>query len=478
MHSSWARATCWEKRGHKKRGIEILRCGARTLTVHLHGERAGQKNPYPRRRLLGVCAPQRRNLLPRSLLPRSLLPRPSIAFFLMALFSLAAAPYAAPNSAKPAAVTTYAQMTTRLQADAKQSSLVRLASLGKSAGGTRQLWLVRIADPATDPTQAKRILILCRQHGDEPASTEALLRLVHGVATGGDQALRAELSHVTLYVVPMVNPDGAGANTRRNANGADLNRDWGRFTQPETGEVAAAVKLISPSLIVDAHNWDGSDEYNADCLEVPREMETALGRAAHAWQRQAIGDLAASGYAVHPTAWGNGADPHLAHRWFTHEAIPSVLVETHYGPPTDRADFERREGLYTALVHSLAKRYSSPWTVQPSAVTHEAALFSVPTVRGTGRQSTSKMAHSARWVWALGLYALAVWGMSLRGREKEPAKPKRPAPPRYSCLPKPIAPTASGKTLLDPCPAAARGPGHRQAQLSASRRSSFLRHPL
>lgn len=405
------------------------------------------------------------------------------------LLFLASATYAGPDSAKPAVVTTYAQMTLRLQADSKQSPLVRIASLGKSAGGTRQIWLVRVADPETDPERTKRVLILCRQHGDEPASTESLLRLIHGVATGGDPALRAGLSHTTLYVIPMVNPDGAGANTRRNANGVDLNRDWGRFTQPETREVAAAVKLICPALIVDAHNWDGSDEYNADCLEMPREMETVPGRAAHTWQRQAIADLAASGYAVHPTAWGDGADMHLAHRWFTHQTISSVLVETHYGSPTDHADFERREGLYTALVHSLARRYSSPWTAQVSAVTHEAVLFSMPTLTGAARPTTSKMAHSSRWIWALGLYALAIWGMSLRGREKEPLQPKRPVTPRYSYprksataglrrFPPPLSTsTASRKTRSDQWPVAVPQPEHRRARLSSKRRFSFSRHP-
>lgn len=345
------------------------------------------------------------------------------------LFLLAAAAQAAP---KPAAVTTYAQMTARLHADAERSPLLRVVSLGKSAAGTRDLWLVRVADPNTDPEQTKRVLILCRQHGDEPASTEALLRLIHGVATGGDPALRSALSSVTLYVVPMVNPDGAGAGTRLNANNADLNRDWGRFTQPETRAVAAAAKRIHPALVVDAHNWDGTDEYNADCIEIPRDMKTLQGRAAHAWQRQAIGDLAQSGYSVHPTAWGADSDPHLAHRWFTHQNISSLLVETHSGLPADRADFERREGLYTALIHSLVKHHAAPWMRQGPASTEEAALFPLPKAAGTTPHAARRLAHSARWLWAFGLYALAVWGMSLRRRDTEAGRPKSPAV-RYSC---------------------------------------------
>ena len=430
----------------------------------------------PRRRTFGVFAPQRRTSVPRPLLLLLLL-------------------YAAPAWASPVPITTYAQMTVRLQQDAEKSPLVRLVSLGKSASGARRLWLVRLADPKTDPAQTQRLLVLCRQHGDEPASTEALLRLIDGVASGGEPVLRSELAHVTLYVVPMVNPDGAGAGTRVNANGADLNRDWGVFHQPETRAVAAAAKSLRPALVIDAHNWDGNDEYDADCLEIPRERESAPGRAAQAWQRQEVQDLARAGYAVHPTAWGDGSDPHLAHRWFLHEGIAAALVETHYGSPADRADFERREGMYAALVHSLARRSAASWTKQTSGDTDEAALFPPPKTTSAARQSASAPRHPKPWLWAFGLYALALWGMSLR-KTVEEARPKRPAA-RYSCpskrgktetiprsglrgavsLPPPPASANRRGTSARPCPAAALRPEHRPARQSSSRRFSVWRHP-
>ncbi len=329
-------------------------------------------------------------------------------------------------------ITTYAEMTAQLRADAAKSPWVRVATLGKSAGGTRDLWLVRLADPAADPEKTTRLMVLCRQHGDEPASTEAVLRLIHRAASGGDPSLRAALAHETLYLVPMVNPDGAGANTRANHNGTDLNRDWGVFSQPETRAVSEAVQQIRPALIVDAHNWDGSDEYDADCIEIPREMQSAKGRASHAMQQLAVRDLAASGYAVHSTAWGADTDPHLAHRWFQNRGITSLLVETHYGPVSDRADFERREGMYTALIHCLAKRNPAPWTAQASRASEEASLFPPPLATHTGRIA-ARPPHSARWLWALALYGLALWGMTLRRPETAARELAgvRPAP-RYS----------------------------------------------
>lgn len=317
------------------------------------------------------------------------------------------------RAASPVPVTTYAQMTARLQADAAHSPLMRVVSLGKSAEIKRDLWLVRLADPAADPAKTTRLLVLCRQHGDEPASTEALLHLIHSLASGGDPALRSELAHVTLYIIPMVNPDGAGAGTRVNGVGADLNRDWGVFTQPETRAVANAAKRIHPALIVDAHNWDGNDEYNADCIEIPREMETVPGRAAHQMQQQALRDLAACGYAVHPTAWGADSNPHLAHRWFTHQNIPSLLVETHSGSPANVADFERREGMYIALVHSLARHYAAPW-MSSFPETQQAALFPLPSLPKAVGRVAALPKHPFPWLWAFGLYGLALWGLTLR----------------------------------------------------------------
>ena len=340
--------------------------------------------------------------------------------FLWTIWLLLASASVSAQAAAPAPVTTYAQMAAQLHAEAAHSPLVRVSALGHSATGRRTLWLVRLADPKTDPKQTLRLFILCRQHGDEPASTEALLRLIQSLASGGDPALRSALSHVTLYIVPMVNPDGAGAGTRANGLGADLNRDWGIFSQPETRAVARAAQLIRPALIVDAHNWDGSDEYNADCIEIPREMETSQGRAAHAMQQQDLRDLAACGYAVHPTAWGGDSNPHLAHRWFTRQNIPSLLVETHSGLPADRADFERREGMYTALVHSLARHYAAPWMGPSSPETQEASLFPLPSAPRTNRRVAALPKHIFPWLWAFGLYGLALWGMSLRRLEAEP----------------------------------------------------------
>ena len=326
-------------------------------------------------------------------------------------------------------LTSYPRMTAELQDEARRSRWIRLTALGRTREG-RTLWMARAADPAAPPpARTVRLLVLCRQHGDEPASTEAVLGLLRRIAGGGDPPLRAALRRATLYVVPMVNPDGATAGTRENGAGADLNRDWGTFSQPETRAVAHAVALVRPHVIIDAHNWDGGDHYNANCVEVTRDAAAPLAQSAQGLQAAGVAQLEMSGYAVAATSYGPSADPHLAHRWFTQQGILSCLIETHSGDPRDTADFQRRQGVYVALIHALARHYA-PVRAQLDALegyepasVREALLFPTKEVASSPDEASPKEsshywgggASSGKylWLWAVCPYGLALFAFKL-----------------------------------------------------------------
>ena len=78
-----------------------------------------------------------------------------------------------------------------------------------------------------------KILMWSQMHGNESTTTKAVfdffnfLELDHKFA----QHLKA---NCTFCVIPMLNPDGAVAYTRENANGIDLNRDAQNLSQPES----------------------------------------------------------------------------------------------------------------------------------------------------------------------------------------------------------------------------------------------------
>lgn len=336
-------------------------------------------------------------------------------------FFFTAAAFAGNAGSRPSRVpnvTSYRQMVNGLKADAAHSPSVRLVSVGRSPGH-RDIWMVRLAERSALPKETVRIVVLCRQHGDEPASTESVLSIIHRLASGQDPALNGALKSVTFYIIPMVNPDGAEAMTRANASGADLNRDWGVFTQPETRAVARAVEMINPHVVVDAHNWDGGDTYNTHCIEVARTLGTTttpLGAAGRELQQDAVVQLAKSGYQVQSTAYGVDADTRLAHRYFAGQGRLSFLVETHSGDPRDTEDFQKRQGMYTALLHGLARRYSAKAPAQRIALEHmekerssrmsDARLFP-PLAKHLAISRTPR--RPLLWIGVICLFAFAIW---------------------------------------------------------------------
>lgn len=147
--------------------------------------------------------------------------------------------------------TSYEEMATFLKTiDGKGSIAVSVE--GKTAEG-RSLFLVNARGSAS-PTF--RILFYAQQHGDEVSGKDALLYLLRDLARDP----RLLPSEVDLWVMPMVNPDGAVAGTRRNSAGADLNRDHVTLFQPETEALHRVARRVRPHLAVDAHEFGRDQE--------------------------------------------------------------------------------------------------------------------------------------------------------------------------------------------------------------------------
>ncbi|WP_406683914.1 M14 family zinc carboxypeptidase [Seonamhaeicola sp. MEBiC1930] len=78
----------------------------------------------------------------------------------------------------------------------------------------------------------KRVLMWSQMHGNESTTTKALFDLFNSLKD--DTNLDYILKACTLYIIPILNPDGARVYTRINANEVDLNRDAQNLTQPES----------------------------------------------------------------------------------------------------------------------------------------------------------------------------------------------------------------------------------------------------
>src|SRR3569833_2769560 len=170
--------------------------------------------------------------------------------------------FAERNLTRPPGTTRYAGMVDQLQClghwDRNQGyHRIQLSRLGSSVNG-RSIWMETLHDPSTRP--AKKIFYLCRQHGHEPASTEGALRFVDELVHAAPVNDLAQcLSNVTVYIIPMANPDGAERFLRHNAHNVDLNRAWLSRPQPETRALWHAIEEIHPDLITDQHELYPTD---------------------------------------------------------------------------------------------------------------------------------------------------------------------------------------------------------------------------
>jgi len=105
-------------------------------------------------------------------------------------------------------------------------------------------------------------------HGGEESGTDAALRVLWELADRVDCAAQRILDAAVVVILPTQNPDGREADTRRNAYGFDMNRDWFARTQPETDGKLELLRDYPPVLFIDAHEMGNTAGYffppNAD----------------------------------------------------------------------------------------------------------------------------------------------------------------------------------------------------------------------
>ena len=81
-------------------------------------------------------------------------------------------------------------------------------------------------------------------HGNESASTEGMLYLIHDLLNNSPETL----DYLDISIVPMANIDGYLKISRYASNGLDLNRDNTKLMAPETIALKKAFNKFSPDL--------------------------------------------------------------------------------------------------------------------------------------------------------------------------------------------------------------------------------------
>ncbi|MCC6446692.1 MAG: hypothetical protein IT210_24985 [Armatimonadetes bacterium] len=243
----------------------------------------------------------------------------------------------------------------KLREAARSSEHIGIVSAGASKEG-RDIPLVVLRDPQTPVGKTVRILVLCRQHGDEAASTEAALQWLARAAGGKEAELIGLLRRVSYFILPVINPDGMVRNRRDNAAGVDLNRDWGVFSQPETRAVRSVFRKWRPQIVVDMHEWTSRDPHYRNMVEAPgpeTPVGKELGHIARRLQQEALARLESHGKPFDRIHYRPVSNPRLAHRYFAAQGRAiAFLFETQ---PQAIPSMPRRTALYRSLLLNLGR---------------------------------------------------------------------------------------------------------------------------
>jgi hypothetical protein len=128
---------------------------------------------------------------------------------------------------------------------AANPDLAEMVTVGLSVEG-RPLWALRITGPGADKPG---VIYHGAQHGNEAAGASVVAYAAYHLLTNytSDPEVTTLVDNVEWFLLPIMNPDGYVDYDRWNANGVDLNRNWGGpgsgqdpwggpypFSEPET----------------------------------------------------------------------------------------------------------------------------------------------------------------------------------------------------------------------------------------------------
>jgi hypothetical protein len=206
-----------------------------------------------------------------------------------------------------------------------------------------------------------KILIWSQMHGNETTTTKAVLDLINYLNKNSDLASQI-LSSVTLTIVPVLNPDGAVAYTRVNANNIDLNRDALELSQPESKVLSDLYNEIKPDYCFNLH--DQRTIYNVGNYKKPATLSFLapahdIDRRISASREESMKIIVAIHKALStllPDQIGRYDDaynPNCVGDTFQLLGTPTILFEAGHYP----GDYERektREFIFYALIEALS----------------------------------------------------------------------------------------------------------------------------
>ncbi|MEZ4743322.1 MAG: M14 family zinc carboxypeptidase [Bdellovibrionota bacterium] len=151
-----------------------------------------------------------------------------------------------------------AQINNYLEKVAEEHIQIESRVLGQSEEGIDIKYLI-----VSDGQIKNPIFLNGTHHGDEKSSTNAILAIIQYIKTNiEEESIANVLRQHSIVLLPLVNPDGYSANTRENANGYDINRDYSYLDHnpQNTGEARLIMDLSHEFQFVAAMSYHSGME--------------------------------------------------------------------------------------------------------------------------------------------------------------------------------------------------------------------------
>ncbi|WP_299437113.1 M14 family zinc carboxypeptidase [uncultured Aquimarina sp.] len=126
------------------------------------------------------------------------------------------------------------------------SKKVEIALLGTSENNA-PIHLIKLGNGP------KKLLFWSQMHGNESTTTKAVFDFLNMLTDSSNELSERILASCTLYIIPILSPDGAKAYTRLNYNQVDLNRDAQNKTQKESVILSDVIRDIKPDYAFNLH---------------------------------------------------------------------------------------------------------------------------------------------------------------------------------------------------------------------------------
>ncbi len=166
-------------------------------------------------------------------------------------FTLTAQPLTKLEKSNFTQLTSHSQMMKYLKALVSNSNKIQMRIIGRSVNGLEipALFLSNSSGFGSEKSKKPIVLVYAQQHGNEPAGKEAVLIEARNLLSKDNYLL----NKMDVILVPQVNPDGAEAGKRRNANKMDLNRNHVILSEPESFALHSLFLEWMPMVTLDMH---------------------------------------------------------------------------------------------------------------------------------------------------------------------------------------------------------------------------------